>query len=190
MDDQLDGLADLLATFASAGLPEPPVPEPLADGVRKLGRWHWATAEDGPPPEDQYMFGAPLFERFLAPEMSSYLGVSHSGHGINSYAITYCLAHKGIMLLTQIGWGGVYMDNEAQATVLARVFTEVRALLDIEERPGRRLMVLHSDLRGDACGWIEIGQAHPPVAPISGALGTTPVPEVDDAFAEARRLLS
>ncbi len=96
------------------------------------------------------------------------LAVCHAGHGVNSYAITYALAHRGLVLLTQVGWGGVYMDNSARAAELAEVFEACRALIARRVPDGRTLVCVESRLRAQSlCGW------HPEIVPVARGTALT-----------------
>ena len=41
--------------------------------------------------------------------------LSHSGHGVNSYAIHYYLVQRPLRMFLQLGWGGVYDDAKEDA---------------------------------------------------------------------------
>jgi hypothetical protein len=110
-----------------------------------------------------YFFGPDLVHRLMTGDAPDHVTVCHSGHGINSYMITYCLVYRGLVLLTQVGWGGVYMNKEVQRQALAKVFQGCQALIDrLEARGGaptaareRRLVCLDSAGRRVAtCRWV------------------------------------
>jgi hypothetical protein len=59
--------------------------------------------------------------------------------------------------MTQVGWGGVYMDNAARAAELAEVIEACGALVCVESR-----------LRGQSlCGW------HPEIVPVARGTALT-----------------
>jgi len=147
------GWADLTATLTDAKLPTPPVPDAMRAAMVRYDRWHWGTrAHDR---HELYMFGPDLVETFARAE--DHVVVSHGGHGVNSYALTYGLVHRGLVLLTQVAWGGVYMDPAAQRAALTTVFADCAALLDepVEVPPGWRLVYAASDLHfRPTYGWL------------------------------------
>jgi hypothetical protein len=159
------GWNDLLATFRSNGLPDPPVPVTLRPGLLEMGPWHWGTGDAGSPdPREMYFFRPALIAPLLVDGVPDTVVLCHSGHGANSYAITYRLRYRRLVLLAQVHWGGVYTDEEKQTAALADVFLHCQALIDrIEEfdpspvgdaQDGQKLVCLQSDMRGIAgCGW-------------------------------------
>jgi len=104
-----------------------------------------------------------FFERYpleaLTTDPEPYFTVSHGGHGVNSYALSYHLAIPGLTLVTQYGWGGAYMDNEAAGRDISRTFDRagevVEAILARTET-NTRLVVIESDIRGvGVWGWLD-----------------------------------
>ncbi len=57
------------------------------------------------------------------PQVHDYAVLSHSGHGVNSYAIQYYLVLGGLRAFLHLGWGGVYMDANATAASIAECFS-------------------------------------------------------------------
>ncbi|MGP3967177.1 hypothetical protein [Streptomyces sp. 6N223] len=186
-----EGWADMITTLRPNGLPIPPVPAPLRADLAVLGSWYWGTP-DAPGvqpigPMELYTFAPSLFERLRGDGDGTHdrVAVCHAGHGASSYAITYGLVYRGLVLLIQAGWGGAYMDNDAQAASLAQSFRSCQGLIDRAEgrepEAGRHLVAAESELRGTAlCGW----------APVEGPVR----PHLDrvrygTVLAEAERLL-
>lgn len=148
---------DLTDTFTRAELALPPVPEPLRSRLTTFGRWHWGTREHDR--LTQYMFDRDVVENLLTAQDE--VSVSQGGHGSNSYAITFCLAYQGLVIATQVGWGGVYMDKATQRARLAEVFTASETLLAEAPAPGKgwRLVCVASELRRfGACAWARADQ--------------------------------
>jgi hypothetical protein len=151
-----DAWADLTETFARAELPPPPIPAALLPSLTRYDRWHWGTRD-----VDRwhlYMLGDPVLEEFATTD--GHAVISNGGHGINSYALTYGLNHRGLVVIAQAGWGGVYMDTDTQRAMVTALFAAVRALLDepADPPPGWRLVCEVSDLRRyGACAWIRDG---------------------------------
>lgn len=153
--DGLRGYDDMVATFVDAGLAPPPVPDNLRSSVRQLRAWCWATRDIDP--MAMYLF-RDYADEFLAGGADQYFAVCHAGHGVNSYAISLHAVVGRLGVFTQTAWGGVYMDNEAQATLLERQFARVSELFDLIPAESRThmedgLLVLQSEFRGMAyCG--------------------------------------
>jgi hypothetical protein len=190
----LSGWPGMRQAFETHGLPIPPVPRSLRPELQAFGPWNWGTRDCSP--EIMYHLEPRLLKRLIAGDVPHLMAISHFGHGINSYAITYCLVYRGLALLVQEGWGGVYMNSQAQAASLAELFGHCQALIDRADAhppgPGatRRLLCIESKLRGEAaCGWVAVGQ---PLKDTSGRL----VPDYDNpvepgtAFTVAERLLA
>ncbi|MEE6258544.1 hypothetical protein [Plantactinospora sonchi] len=182
----------MCSRFQSRQLTVPPVPQPLRHRLAKLGGWHWGTRADDP--MSLYMLDSGLVKELLAGDLSEQVQVVHSGHGINSYALTYCLGYRGIALVTQLAWGGVYQDRTAAAARLNRMFDRCAALVERVEALGRehhtgpRLVCLSSDIRGRAlCGWIAVPQ--PGDATPLEFLRSYPV-EVDTALEVAGQVIA
>jgi hypothetical protein len=141
-------LSDATTQFAAAGLEFPPITAALGPRLRRVGQWCFAT-------EDVDEAAMYLFERYpmaaLTTDPSPYFAVSHGGHGVNSYALSFHLAIPGLTLVTQYGWGGGYMDNEAAAARISEVYRRFSALVSaLADRQvlGRRLVLIESDIRG------------------------------------------
>ena len=139
-------LTNLLATFAEAGLIAPPIPDEFVRSLTSQGPWCWATRTVDP--LAMYGFDRYPNEVLLGKCSDDYLGVSHGGHGANSYFLTYQLVLGRLAVMAQVRWGGVYMDASASRNDTSRLFSEIAALLDIagprNEEPGPRLVVLAS----------------------------------------------
>jgi hypothetical protein len=151
--------SEMVQGFESMGLPVPPVPAALRPRLLAHGSVCWATREITG--FDMYFWTMAEAEEVLAGRASEYVAVSHSGHGVNSYAVTYHLVYRGLALFMQEAWGGIYMDNHAQAAKLADMFDRCAGLVGWCERqpsdrpPERWLLCLDSRMRGtSACGWV------------------------------------
>lgn len=157
-DTDPGGLDEMGRLFGGANLLAPPVPVELRSRVRQLGKWAFATRSVVP--MNMYRFKPYILEVLERP-VEDYMAVSHAGHGVNSYAVTYQLVHGPVAVFAQGGWGGVYMDNEratadvnellGQCAELVEALPAVRAA----RQPAGRLVVLESALRGvSRCEWL------------------------------------
>jgi len=136
-----------------------PIPPELAPDVRDRGEW-WFGTNRHPNPAGMYLFDPVL--KLMTQSTTDRFAVSHGGHGVNSYALTYLLMWGPLAVATQHGWGGVYMDDRLQASLIDSAFASVGQLVDavrsapaLRSRPGR-LVVAVSDLEGSgAWGWLD-----------------------------------
>lgn len=188
----VDGWTHLVHKFEHKGLPVPPVPEALRPRLRRQGSWCWTTREVDT--REMYLFRPHPLVEVLGPDAPEYVAVSHDGHGLNSYAITYHLVYRGLALFVQVAWGGIYMDADRQAAMLAEAFGRVEALVERVEsltiRPDRRLVCLHSAMRGTGvCGWLLAGGAIEDPAEALGHLLATARLAPHAAFDVADRFL-
>ncbi len=87
--------------------------------------------------------------------------LSHSGRGVNSYAIHYYLVYGPLHMFLQLGWGGVYMDADEDAAKIRGCFSLadaiVRAATTVRKfGAGDRLTIVASDFYGSY--WLAPGQ--------------------------------
>lgn len=125
-------------------LPEPPLPPDLP--VRALDDHHWGVRDFDP--MTHYLLRPSVLDDLLAGDQ---LAVSHAGHGVNSYAITYALAWRGLV-------------------VLAEVFDACGTLIEAAARRtgDRTLVCVESRLRDQSlCGW------HPEIVPAAPGTALT-----------------
>lgn len=87
---------------------------------------------DGKPVGESLLFGTPTETRTpIDPPLETvkilpdgYCVVGYWGHGINSYAFQYNRKNSWSEFSLRIPFGGVYMDNKANAEVIEKFFTE------------------------------------------------------------------
>ena len=159
----VDAVADIEATFGHHRLPLWPIPDRFRPGLRRPDDWLWTTRAIDP--MEMY-----LFRRYPAeatdPSIADYLAISHAGHGVNSYALSYHLVMGPLGLFAQVLWGGVYADDEMARANLERQATLMRELIPLAEDASnewdgrRRLIVAESAFRGIAiCTWVDLEPA-------------------------------
>ncbi len=142
--------------FVEAGLSEPPVPAAVEPALQSPEEWLFATREMDP--VDMYLFEPYLIEVLAAP-VEDYFALSHAGHGTNSFAINYQLVFGPIALFAQVPWGGIYMDPQASAAEVDRLFQECRSTIAAAEKLATdvttRLLICESAMRGiRICEWL------------------------------------
>lgn len=143
-----------------AGLALPFVPPELEGSFRERVEWCFASREISP--IDMYLFRRYLFEA-MTEEVPDYVAISHAGHGVNSYAITYHLVRGPLAIFAQAGWGGVYMDREQstrevveQLKSCASLAAAAEDLADALPPSPARLVVACSPFRWvGVCRWLE-----------------------------------
>ena len=114
----------MVATFQSAALPEPPIPERLRTDVYRIEEWCWATRPIDA--MEMYMFREYPGE-VLSGRVADYVAVSHAGHGANSYGISLHLVYGRLAVFVQTLWGGVYTDNDQRGERAGGAIPEGRA---------------------------------------------------------------
>jgi hypothetical protein len=146
----MSGAADEARTlFAGAGLGEPPIPRGFESQLRKIGKWHYATADASVISPYRFQDHEDAARWSAAPPS---LVLAHAGHGANSYAIAYYLVLGNVRILLQLAWGGAYMDNDAAALRIRAVFEILEHRLPEIEHRARRAMrgeLYHSDFYSD-----------------------------------------
>ncbi len=104
--------------FQEAGLAFPTIPKDLAAELKKQGKWLFSTRELK---MSSYNLQHYVHESDEAP--GDYAVLSHSGHGVNSYAIQYYLTYGPLRMFLHLGWGGAYMDADAAARKIREFFS-------------------------------------------------------------------
>lgn len=142
--------------FLDAGLPFPSVPAELTDRLKELDEWLFATR-----PIDVSPYNLQHYVHERGRHSDDYLVLSHSGHGVNSYAIQYYLVHGCIRMFLHLGWGGVYMDANAEAIKIRDCFVLADRLVQHAElaanrSSNKRLTIVISDFYGSY--WVKRGQ--------------------------------
>jgi len=151
------------ALFSDAGLAFPVIPGELAAQIKEAepdlparkgipvrveGGWLFSTRELTMSPYNLEHF---VHEGKKAP--AAYAVLAHSGHGVNSYAIQYYLVHGPLRMFLHLGWGGVYMDADAQASKIRECFSLADQIVPAAAStakvgPGKHLTVVGSDFYG------------------------------------------
>ena len=156
---------DLHAALDRYGLSDAYIPEGLGGQVRNLdpdGTGSlYAFGTRPVDAADAYMFD-PVVTAHLDGDPSTGVQVSAWGHGINSYAHSYTLVQRDLIVIAQVNFGGL-TDREQTATSWRSVMTAVRTVreeLDTHPLPdGQWLFIAHSDFRGaGASGLIQADQ--------------------------------
>jgi hypothetical protein len=143
--------------FREAGLTFPKVPVDLAPELEERDQWVFSTRliRRSPYDLDYYVHEV---QRKQVPD---YALLSHSGHGINSYAIQYYLVHGSLRMFLHLAWGGVYEDNQEAAVTIRACFLKadkiVQAMVKASAgfKIGEHLTVVGSDFYGSY--WFQAG---------------------------------
>lgn len=150
---------EMVALFDGAGLGRPPVPLALREAIHQIRPWAFATFDFEP--GGLYDFWGAV-RWVLEHRDTDSFAVGHEGHGASSYAIGYQMVHGPLVVVSQVAWGGVYMDGARASEAVERVFRATSALIELappDDAPNGHLLVLNSDLSGvRASGWVEPGE--------------------------------
>ena len=98
--------------FRKAGLAFPKIPDELATRLQERGDWVFSTREIDVSPYDLRHYVC----EFAGPHVEDYVVLSHSGHGINSYAVQYYVVHGSLGVFLHLGWGGyeLFLEKRLQ----------------------------------------------------------------------------
>jgi hypothetical protein len=104
--------------FSNAGLAFPTLPDELAVKLKERDQWVFSTRpiRMWPYELDRYV------HQSQTRQIRDYVLLSHSGHGISSYAIQYYLVHGHLRMFLHLGWGGAYDDDKKRRPRFAPVF--------------------------------------------------------------------
>lgn len=141
--------------FRSAGLAFPTIPQELAVQLRELKPWLFSTRtveiEISPYNLHDHV------REVKVSQVKDYAVLSHSGHGINSYAIHHYIVQGSLCLFLQLGWGGVYMDEKETTTQIRECFSMADQIVQASQiarfEPGQRMIIVGSDFSG-SCFWL------------------------------------
>jgi hypothetical protein len=140
--------------FQKAGLTFPNIPEDLAEQLEENNNWLFSTREIKVSPYN-------LEHYVCESNAGDYLILSHSGHGVNSYAIQYYLVYKALRMFLHLGWGGVYMNAKKEATKINDCFSLANGIIPAMQKDGRVqaddwLTIVGSDFYGSY--WVLPGE--------------------------------
>jgi hypothetical protein len=158
--------------FQSAGLGFPMLPDELAVKLKERDRWVYSTR-----PVRMWAYELDAYvSAAQGKRIRDYALLSHSGHGINSYAIQYYLVHGPLRMFLHLGWGGVYGDQKEEAAKIRACFLKADQVVQTMAQgaagfhTGEHLMIVGSDFYGSywippgpGCQKIEISDDRPPV---------------------------
>jgi hypothetical protein len=143
--------------FRDAGLAFPTIPAELAAQLKERRRWLFSTRSMDASP---YNLGH-YVEEAERTQIGDYSVLSHSGHGVNSYAIQYYLVHGSLRMFLFLAWGGVYGDAKADAAQIRDCFSIADQIVTAAQevlrfKAGERLTVVVSDFYGSY--WLRPGE--------------------------------
>ncbi len=158
--------------FHNAGLAFPTVPAELAVRLKEQNKplpmrdnisdrhgssWLFSTRELEMSP---YNLQHHVHEVESGP-VNDYVILSHSGHGINSYAIQYYLVRGSLRMFLHLGWGGAYANAEIDAAAIRECFSLADRVVAASENPakfqlGEHLIIVSSDFYGSY--WLRPGE--------------------------------
>ena len=135
--------------FQKEGLTFPVIPEELASGLKEQDEWVFSTrkVKMWPYNLEEYV------DELEVTDVEDYVILSHTGHGVNSYALQYYLVYGKVKMFLHLGWGGVYMDKKSTSMQIRDCFLLadkiVLAAQSSEKLPeGTALKIVCSDFYG------------------------------------------
>lgn len=134
--------------FEEAGLAFPTIPNRLAVRLKEQDKWLFSTRAIQMSP---YNLDYYVQEAEGTHVGDDYAVLSHSGHGVNSYAIQYYLVFGSLRMFLHLGWGGVYMDAAAAAAMIRECFLLADQIVSATMTGGKvneRLTIVGSDSYG------------------------------------------
>ena len=134
------------------------IPDVLAVRLKEQGEWLFSTREIAMSPYNLQHY----VREVDGVQLEDYALLCHSGHGINSYALQYYLVHDSLQMFLHLGWGGAYMDAQADAAKILKCFSLADEII-LAAKPvdrllaGDRLTIVASDFYGS--NWSPPGEA-------------------------------
>jgi hypothetical protein len=144
--------------FQKAGLAFPAIPQELAVGLKEQGKWVFSTRKIDMSPYNLRHYVREVDES----DVEDYAVLSHSGHGVNSYAIQYYLVYGPLHMFLHLGWGGIYMNTDAEAAKIQECFALADEIVSAVMTLGQlgadeQLTIVGSDFYGSY--WSAPGQS-------------------------------
>ena len=135
--------------FQKAKLAFPTIPEELAALLKEQDKWLFSTREIEMSPYNLQHY----IHEVDGTHVEDYVVLSHSGHGVNSYALQYYLVHGTLEMFLHLGWGGVYMDVGRAAAQIRECFSLADEIVPVAQTAGKlqagaRLKIVGSDFYG------------------------------------------
>lgn len=130
--------------FQESGLAFPTIPDKLAAQLKEQGKWLFSTRKINMSPYNLKHYVAEVDKS----RVQDYAMLSHSGHGINSYALQYYLVHGSLRMFLHLGWGGAYMDDKAARTNIRNCFSMAAQIIRAAKATEDRLTIVGSDFYG------------------------------------------
>lgn len=152
----MSGVERARKLFQKAGLAFPKIPAELAVRLEERHEWLFSTRKIQMSPYNLQHY----VREAEQSRLRDYVILSHTGHGVNSYAIQYYLVRGALRMFLHLGWGGAYMNAQEEALKIRdcfgladKIVREVRRVRD----PSRSwLTVVASDFYGSY--WLPPGQ--------------------------------
>lgn len=100
------------------------MPEEFVAQLKEQDKWVFATRDISETPYHLQHYIAEM-------NVADYAILSHSGHGVNSYAIQYYLVYKALRMFLHLGWGGVHMDAKKEAAKINECFALANEIIPL-----------------------------------------------------------
>lgn len=135
--------------FKDAKLAFPMIPGELAARLKEHDKWLFSTREIEISPYNLQHYICEIDE----VHVEDYVVLSHSGHGVNSYALQYYIVHGSLEMFLHLEWGGVYKEAEKATADIRDCFSLTDEIVPATQTAGKlqvgdRLRIVGSDLNG------------------------------------------
>jgi len=135
--------------FKKNNLYFPAIPGQLALRIEERSNWLFSTRTDEMWPYNLAEYIGEVDER----RVEDYALLSHSGHGLNSYALQYYLVCGPLEMFLHLAWGGVYSKPERTAAQICACFMladEIVTFAGLTKKvePGAKLRIVGSNFYG------------------------------------------
>ena len=121
--------------FKEAGIAFPKIPEELAEQLEEKHEWQFSTREIEMSPYNLDYYIHEIEQAWIEDYViEDYTILSHSGHGVNSYALQYYIVYGRLEMFLHLGWGGAYMDAEKTATQARDCFSLADKLVPASQK--------------------------------------------------------
>jgi hypothetical protein len=132
--------------FQKAGLAFPAIPKELAARLKEMGEWIFSTREIDMSPYNLQHY----IREVDGTHVEDYVVLSHSGYGVNSYALQYYLVHGMLEMFLHLSWGGTYMDAKKTSAEIRDCFLMADEIVpaaqtSVKLQSGARLRIVGSD---------------------------------------------
>lgn len=150
-------VAEAFLTYRDSGLRLPPLPMDLADTLREIDDWLYATDEGDLSDRRAFLTAA------ADPAAPDAIAFGHFGRGMTGWFLGYRLVYGAVAVFVRQRYGSPFSDRAAETEAANGAMDKVETLLSLRAKaeedgtlqPGQRLVVVLDDDEGS--GWQLLG---------------------------------